>query len=185
MNSARQGLNGVVVLLVLCAGTTVFASSTHTGHSFSYTVIERPPAPHNFALAHTHKYPHHHAIGVWSSVTRKAHWSMFVSHVHHHKAIPTHTKSSARHQALSHDALARFDMSLYAAHHLGVAVGKEHTYGSTTEWSKGWAYRWMDFVRNGETVRVCHAMKSHDSRKRYIAVWDPAHSRWTRWQELN
>lgn len=182
MISTRTTMILSAALLVLCASTVVIASSPRNDHSVSYRESEHARVSHDFEL------PCHetgvHAQHVSHPCVALAVHSTPLSHApiaHAHKSI---TARPAKNH-LSHEDVARFDMSAYAAHHLGVAVGQEHTYGSTSEWSKGWSYRWMDFIHDGDTVRVCHAMKNHDLHTRYISVWDPSHSRWSEWEQVN
>jgi len=94
----------------------------------------------------------------------------------------THDTPGAR---VQHDAIALDDLRVRAAHHDGGSNIDVNTLAVDYHWQPAWELRCVDTVPGGESVHLCHAIDKHDPHRRFIAVWDPAHSVWSDWEVVH
>ena len=191
MRNVRFALLLIAALLVLFASTTAIAVRNHSDHRAPYVMSEHPAQMHDFAHDHHNGHIAHYGMSEpcgYALTSQLIDPCANAEPVHNALLVhtpPAHTHDHGHDDPLNVDQQARFDMTAVAARHLSAVHSDEHSYGSTTTWSLGWSVSWMDFDdHHGKTVRVCHALNQHDPHKRYTAVWDPSHTRWTEWEQV-
>jgi len=141
--------------LALSPSSTV----NHGGHTFA------PPAPA------AHELHHDQAIAVSSHDVQKHH-----ADVHNGQ----HVSHPAGHIDAEHIAIN--DMHDAALHALGTVTAGTGRFGTAADWTADWELRWIDYELDGRTIRVYHALNTHNHQYRYVAVYDEHRVHDTDWQ---